>query len=153
MCPGCTGADETVNNAQPTNAASSGTPNSNTRSAAATNPVNGNTPVRPAENFANRVDQKKNAAEISGTPPPLQFQTAGEDSEFAATMNAAGAFYEVRIFKKHPKLARVEAILTGPKERELKFTLRDGQVREVKTDRISNLKLATTKELIEIGGL
>jgi hypothetical protein len=129
--------------------------NANTNTIAATDhgSTPSNVPPRPDQNYANRVDRTKLEARSSDTPPPLQFQPADEDSEFATAMNSAGAIYEVRIFKKHPRLARVESTWTGPKERQLKITLNDGQVREVKTDRVQSLKQATSAQLVTIGGL
>lgn len=87
-----------------------------------------------------------------GTPPPLEFRKGAENSLTATTMNDEGQAVEVRIFKDHPQLARVEATWLGPKEKLLRITLRNGSVVEVHTDKLSTLATATTQQLIQLAG-
>lgn len=89
----------------------------------------------------------------SGPPPAPQFQPAGEDSEIAVTMKPDGSIYEIRVFKSHPQLSKVEALWNGINEKTLKFYLRNGGVVEKQTDRLNNLQTASTNLLLEIAGL
>jgi hypothetical protein len=88
-----------------------------------------------------------------GAPPPLQFQEAPEDSQIAVTMRPDGSVYEVRVFKSHPRLAKVEVVWQGIGERTLKIFSRNGNAVEKKTDRIQDLATAPTQLLLEIAGL
>ncbi len=81
--------------------------------------------------------------------PVLQFVPAPEDSQIAqASQN--GKMYEVRIWKKHPKLLKVESISIDEKNKALTMILRSAQVVNITTDRISNVKLATADQFLEL---
>src|SRR5258706_5908315 len=62
----------------------------------------------PANMRDRRMSRKMIDVNPTGTPPPPQFHPAAEDSESAVTMNRDGAVVEIRLFKRHPQLARVE---------------------------------------------
>ena len=109
--------------------------------------------TEPQNNFRDRVRRDRIDANPSGTPLPLKFKTAAENSEAAITMNTDGAIFEVRVFKGHPQIAKVEATWLDAKEKALKIYLKSGQVLDVKTDRIPDLPSATTAQLLEIAGL
>jgi len=103
--------------------------------------------------FANRPNRKKIVDMPAGERPVLRFENAGEDSEIAAAMNNNGQMYEVRIFRRHPQLVKVESTWIDPKVKALQIFLRNGQVLNITTDRIVNLKQATTAQLLAIAGL
>lgn len=86
-------------------------------------------------------------------PSPLRFQPAAEDSETAFSMNNIGQMYSIRVFRNHPQLAKVESVWVNKKDKELKIFLKDGRVLELTTDRILNLKQATTAQLLELAGI
>ena len=88
----------------------------------------------------------------TGTPLPLQFRPAAENSESAVTMNRDGSVTEIRIFKSDHTLAKVEATSSGTKEKQVKFYLRSGKVIEVKTDRMGDLSTSTIAQLLAIAG-
>lgn len=138
------------------------------------NTVSGNANSRPAATTSqNAVSETGPANSASASPPggfttrsgkklvdspatspaPLPFNKAGEDSEIAVTMNGYGAVLEIRVFRSHPQLARVEATWISAREKSLKILLRTGRVIDVTTDRIANLQNATTSQLLEIAGL
>ena len=113
-----------------------------------------NTAARgPRNKRDNWTNHKMVDADPSATPLPLQFQPAAENSAAAVTMDDNGMIFEVRVFKSHPRLARIEATWVGEKEKDLKIFLRNGQELNVKTDRLKNLQTATIKDLLDIAGL
>jgi hypothetical protein len=81
---------------------------------------------------------------------PLQYRDGPENSQIATTMNAFGQAVEIRVFKSHPELARVEADWLDEKFKILKFTFRDGRSAEVKTDKIADLATASTRTLMDV---
>ena len=109
--------------------------------------------IAQGDTIGNRANRPPRLdANPNGTPAPLQFRPAAEDSEIAVTMAADGRVVETRVFKSHPKLARVQAIWSKADAKTLKFTMRNGQTIEVKTNRLGNLQSATTNELLKIAG-
>ncbi len=88
-----------------------------------------------------------------GPPPPLSFTAAPENSEIATRMGSDGRIQEFRRFKNNPQLDRAEASWSGNSPKSLKIYLKDGRVVEVTSNRISNLKTATTKQLLELAGV
>ena len=85
--------------------------------------------------------------------PALLYEAAPEDSQIASATNSSGQLYEVRIFKKHPQLLKIESTSLDSKNRKLTIVLRSGEVKEITTDSIPNLKLATANQLVELAGL
>jgi len=81
--------------------------------------------------------------------PELRFVEAPEDSQIAqATQN--GKLYEQRIWKKHPKLLKVESTTLDEKNKSLSIVLRSAQVVNITTDRIPNVKLATAEQFLKL---
>jgi len=81
--------------------------------------------------------------------PVLKFVPSPEDSQIAqATQN--GKLYEVRIWKKHPKLLKVESTTIDEKNKSLSIVLRSAQVVNITTDRIPNVKLATADQFLKL---
>jgi hypothetical protein len=89
----------------------------------------------------------------SATPPPIAFQKAPENSEFAAYMEKGGMVVETRIFKGHPQLNSVIMKWIDPQTRALKVTLQNGKVVERQPVRIANLRTVSTTELLNIIGI
>ncbi len=107
----------------------------------------------PGTTIAERANRQPRIDSGTGAAPgPLQFKPAGENSEIAVTMESDGTVREVRIFKSHPQLAKVESSFRDPGERTLKFTMRNGKVATVKTSRIKDLQTATAAELLALAG-
>lgn len=152
---GCSGADSS-NAASEVNTGVAIRPN-NTATNAVSNDASVVTNTNTNASQGSFAD-KSNRANLgnkatSGTPPPLQYKAADEDSEIATLMNGEGQPVQIRVFKSHPKLAKVESIWQDAKLKNLKISLRDGQVIEVKTDKIGDLKFATAAAILEIAGI
>jgi hypothetical protein len=85
--------------------------------------------------------------------PVMQYETAAEDSQIAQATNSGGQPYEVRIWKKHPQLLKVESIGVDEKNKALTIITRDAKIYKVTTDRIPNIKLATAAQFLEVGNV
>lgn len=155
LCLGCSGSGETVKTNAP-NAANASTPE-----VRVVEPVV-NIDLPPAS--ANRVRQPDTIQDRANRPPrpdanpnatpvPLQFKPAPENSEAAFEMTADGNIREVRIFKGHPKLVRVESLSPGGATRYLTITLRGGKVVKAQTDRIDSLANASSAMLAGLAGV
>jgi len=68
-------------------------------------------------------------------------------------MDPQGRILEVRVFKSHPQLSKVESTWLGPKEKTLKIYLRDGKMREITTAEIANLRSASSQQLLQMAGV
>ncbi len=152
LCLCCGGANERANNAPAPESDLPAVANANTERVDGVSEQQ-NKPPPPAGNFAARTNRTRRDVRITGTPPPLTFQPADEDSKFATAMGPTGEIYEVRVFNSHPRLAKVESTWIDAKSRDITITLKDGQVRSIKTDALPSLKQATTRQLIDIAGL
>ena len=149
---GCGGTAEKTANA---NNAASGANNSTSANSvlgvdANANPASESEP--PAGNIAN-ANTRRQIVDTSGPVPPPSFKPAAEDSQIAVSMRPDGKILEVRVFKNHPQLAKVESVWDGKSEKELKFVLRNGKVISKRSDRIENLQTAPTAVLVEIAGI
>lgn len=144
LCWGCSSSAEAVNTVS-----SSGEP----ATAAGTEKITG-AAVTPTPVGIGKQPRDKTMVETPpGPPPPLQFRQAAEDSEIATTMNAQGEVVETRVFKNHPQIVRAEAVWKTAKEATLRLTLKGGKTIDVKTDRITSLQAATTRDLMGIAGV
>src|SRR5688572_20714683 len=79
-------------------------------------------------NPRDRKNRQNRVVHPSGTPEPPEFRPAAEDSEAAVTMADDGSIVEIRVFKSHPQLERVESTWIDPKEKQLKIFLKGGKV-------------------------
>src|SRR3954471_22095173 len=105
-------------------------------------------------NLAERTNQKRKIdLPAAGAPPPGRSFDAPEDSAITTAMNSQGQILEIREFKSHPQLARLELTWTGPKEKILKIFLRDGGTREVSGSEIPNLRSVTGAQILELAGV
>ena len=139
----------------PDNRASSET--SNTGSPAQNSsggPNSSNTASLPSSSFQAR-DRRKDRANVNtnAKPEPLVFRAAPENSESATTMTADGSILEIRVFKSHPQIARVESLWVDPKDKLLRVYLKNGRMIEVRTDRLSTLRSAKVVEILEVAGI
>lgn len=88
------------------------------------------------------ITEDSNAASLSGTPgakdiaKPMSLP-APDDSEYSTQLTDVGL--EVRTFKKHPLLLKVEKTIT-PTEQKVKVFLKDGRVLEVPASKISSMR-------------
>ena len=148
----CATSNETAKNTNGANAPAQNLPiaqvNTNIQS------VNGNTGDQPAS-VADKINRANRPIDNApaGPPPPLQFQPAGEDTEIATTMTREGLMVEVRRFKNHPQITKIEAKWLGATDKELKYFLKNGKTVDVKTDKIGNLKTTPVSVLVELAGL
>lgn len=100
------------------------------------------------------ISTKRKITDVPGAGRPvLQFEPGPEDSQLAQAMNSSGQMYEVRIWKRHPQLLKVESVWVDAKNKYLTIALRTGKVLNITTDRIPNLKLATANQLLEMAGI
>jgi len=148
----CSGSTETAKNSSSSAAASNG----NTVANRAAVPGAQSNSAMPASNApgVNVAGQKRLINEPAAPDrPPSQFSEAPEDSTLTTTMNPKGQVLEIRVFRSHPQLAKVEATWIGPQQRSVKFFLRNGRTGEVTTATLQDLKTATVAELLEIAGI
>jgi hypothetical protein len=89
-------------------------------------------------------------ADPNASPVPPTLSAAPEDSEGAITMLPDGTISEIRVFKSHPSLARVDTFIARSGPRTVRFTFRDGRVVERKTDKIDNLLNTPVSTLLQI---
>lgn len=108
---------------------------------------------KPFENTLGNSNKRKITEVPGGGRPVLQFEPAPENSQIAQAMNSSGQMFEVRIWKGHPQLLKVESVWVDQKNKALTIMLRSTKVLNITTDRIPNLKLATAKQLLEIAGV
>jgi hypothetical protein len=89
----------------------------------------------------------------NASPVPPTMSPAPENSEGMITMLPDGTINEVRVFRSHPKISRVDTYFTRPGMKRVKIVLRDGRVVELETDRIDNLLSISSGELLQIAGI
>ncbi|MFN2501046.1 MAG: hypothetical protein ABR530_03425 [Pyrinomonadaceae bacterium] len=106
--------------------------------------------IAPPGSFYDRVRRRKQAADQPAIEVAPTFQPAGEDSQVAVTMEKDGAVVESRIFRSHPKLARVQARWSATGEKTFNFYLRNGQTFVTRSSRIPKLRDASTRELLQV---
>ena len=126
--------------------------NSSQALSSSNNPPNSVTNVQTGT-FAQPPNNKETVDLPAGAHPILRWEPAAEDSQIASAINASGQMYETRIFKRHPQLVKVDSTWIDAKQKALKIVLRNGQVKDVTTDKIVNLKQATAAQLLELVGI
>lgn len=75
-------------------------------------------------------------------------QPAPDNSEMQATMNNQGQPIEMRVFKNHPALSKVEKVYVELDKPIVKVYLKNGKTVEVAAGRISNPMTASAAEII-----
>jgi hypothetical protein len=105
-------------------------------------------------NLSERTNQKRSVdIPLNGPRQEPQHFDAPEDSTVTTTMNSQGQILEIRVFKTHPQLAKLESTWTGPKDRIIRLFLRDGTSRELTTDKVENLRAVTAAQMLEMAGI
>ena len=89
----------------------------------------------------------------SATPEPTSFRPAPENSEHSVMMDADGSIKEIRVFKSHPQIAKVEVTWTDPSSKNLKVFLKNGKTLEVNTDKIQSLQSVPSDVILQIVGV
>lgn len=89
----------------------------------------------------------------TATPLPLSFEKAGENSQFAITMDRDGAVTETRVFNNHQQLQKVELKWLDAKVRSIKILLKNGKTAEVKSDRITSIRKLSANEILALIGI
>ena len=102
---------------------------------------------------ANSIGEAPSTPKSGGPKATPQFSDAHEDSTLLTTMNPQGQVFQVRVFKGHPQLAKVESTWTGPTERQIKFFLRSGETKEITNGAAADIKDLTTSQLLEMAGV
>lgn len=111
------------------------------------NTVVGNNPRDPK-------NKKPRPVNPPGPPSqPSEPKPAAENSEVSAMMNEDGSITEFRIFKDHPRIAKVEANWMDPRSKNLKVFLKNGKILQAKTDQIPYLHEATSEQILRIVGV
>ena len=80
----------------------------------------------------------------------VEAKPAPEDSTFSTRLTDVAV--ETRTFKKHPVLAKVERI-TDAKSRTIKVYLRSGKIIEIPGDKIGNLGVASSAQIMTAAGI
>ena len=148
----CSGSTETAKNSNSSGPASNGNTAANRAAAPG---AQSNSAMPPSNAPGINTSGQKRLVDQPATQdrPPSQFAEAPEDSTLTSTMNAKGQIFEIRVFRSHPQLAKVEATWINPQQKFLELFLRDGNKREITTDKIENLKSATAAEILELVGM
>ena len=163
----CSGGSVETNK-QPKIAATSGNGNSAPVSngaevappqALAANAVNATSgsPIMAATNSVQRKLEEMRKADSSGPkidPAALALKNAKpapDNSTFASYLGDEG--YEIRTFKNHPQLLKVEKKTTAAGEQTLKVFLRGGRVVEMPGHKINPLSIAPASMILTIAGV
>ena len=110
-------------------------------------------------NPVNSVQQKLNAMRKTGTGPDVDpaeiaaknARPAPDNSTFTSYLTDAG--YEIRTFKDHPQLLKVEKKIGADGVQTMKIFLRNGKVVELPGDKINPLSTARASFILDIAGL
>jgi hypothetical protein len=108
----------------------------------------------PKGSILDRLTRRREVpAGPSGTPVKPAFRPAGENSQFAVLMDPDGRVREIRTFKGHPALVRVDAVWVDPNtpnQKRLEFKFRNGRNASVTTDQVTSLKDKPVAELLSL---
>ena len=105
----------------------------------------------------NALQRKKEAmTKTGGEAAPVDFdklatqnlRPAPENSTFTSYLADAG--YEIRAFKKHPKLLKVEKKISSDGKQFVKVFLRDGRVIEVPGESVAPLSTMSSVAILDI---
>lgn len=110
----------------------------------------------PANAMEGRLAQLKKSGEAgpqldAATSALKNAKPAPDNSTFASYLTDAG--YEVRTFKNHPKLLKVEKKITSDGKQTLKVFLRGGKVVELPGQRINPLATAPASFILQMAGV
>ena len=100
-----------------------------------------------------KLNQQGRLLDTPGKIPEPQRMPAGENSEFATTMDKQGNFLEMRYFKNHPAIVKVERTLYGPNDSSLKIWLKGGKVVTASGNGIENLTAESSLTFMKLAGI
>ena len=89
----------------------------------------------------------KNAQPIYPNAKPIT-QLAPDNSEFQSAMNNQGQPIEIRVFKNHPALSKVERIYVTLENPVVKAYLKNGKTVNLPADKIGNPMEASAEEIM-----
>ncbi len=112
--------------------------------------------TQPGNAMEMRLERMRTAGESGpAVDPAVQAQKyarpAPDNSTFASYLTDAG--YEIRTFKNHPQLLKVEKKITSDGNQSLKVFLRGGKVIELPGQRINPLSTAPAAHILEMAGV
>ena len=104
-------------------------------------------------------DRMENLRKTGGSGPPVDVEQlasknarpAPDNSTFTSYLTDAG--YEIRVFKNHPQLLKVEKKVTSDGKNSMKIFLRNGKVVELPGNRIMPLATAPASSILEAAGV
>ena len=129
------------------------TADANVSGAAATSPES----LQPGGDMLHsRLENMRKAGEAG---PPVDAEQlalknarpAPDNSTFSSYLTDAG--YEIRIFKNHPQLLKVEKKVTSDGKGSMKVFLRNGKVIDLPANRIMPLSTAPASSILEAAGV
>lgn len=109
---------------------------------------------------ANKMDERLGSIRKMGAAGPdvdaeqiamKNARPAPDNSTFASYLTDAG--YEIRMFKNHPQLLKVQKKITPDGKQTVKIFLRDGKVVEVPGQKIAFLATVSAAHILEAGGI
>lgn len=151
---GCSGGSETNSATVPNANSASGTSQTNSYVAS-----NGET-MQPAfngdsKNAGSNMQIQVNTMVVNAdnqkekTNQPVQPEIpAADNSTYSAEMNDKGQPVEIRTFKNHPILAKIEKITLSPRDYVFKIYLKDGKVVESKSDELKQFRFITPENIL-----
>jgi len=103
-----------------------------------------------------RLKAMRKAGEAGADVDPAEVafknaRPAPDNSTFTSYLTDSG--YEIRTFKNHPQLLKVEKKITADGKQSLKIFLRDGKVVELPGQRITILATAPAASILEAAGI
>lgn len=107
---------------------------------------------------ANRIDQRLEEMRKAGAPGPSAEEVARknarpapDNSTFTSYLTDSG--YEIRTFKAHPQLLKVEKKVTPDGKHSIKVFLRDGRIVDLPGQSIAVLSSAPAASILEAVGI
>lgn len=156
-CSGSNTADKPKETAKPrpnVNLADRSSTNTGTADANSTPAqANSNVALRQRPSANRMVLQPRIDSDPEATPLPIHFKPAPENSEIGVSMNRDGTISQIRLFKDHPQILKVESTTLGTDESTLRIFLRNGEVSEVKVKGIPNLQSESSAKLLALAGV
>ncbi len=154
----CSSSEE---NKMATNATTSQAPNTNSADANNAAAINANPPGMQPYNGAQNLNpnafnaSNENLQVIKPEPRkgemPFGSRTAPDDS-IVSSASRGKDFFEIRTFKSHPVLAKVEKVMDG-KTTKYKVYLKSGKVLDAPSDKMSNYTAMTPESILDIVGM
>jgi hypothetical protein len=110
-------------------------------------------PSSRTQSSANEIGEAPPVPRPGETKAAPPFSDAPENSTIMTTMNTRGQVFQVRVFKSHPDISKVESTWTGRTERYIRIFLRNGEIKEVTSGSAPDLKTLTASQLMDMAGI